>query len=84
MHHYIIIVEPKPELFCSNVTRIVEGRKTYIFEGFSVFFHRELPEIFPQYPVSQWSHHFQIKFVKEDSPIVIYLIIHKPFFRNLL
>uniref|UniRef100_A0A183G720 Ribonuclease III n=1 Tax=Heligmosomoides polygyrus TaxID=6339 RepID=A0A183G720_HELPZ len=45
-------------------SRILHSGDSYAFQGFSVFFHRELPEVLPRMPVSRWINEYEFHFEK--------------------
>nr|AEF32762.1 DROSHA [Ascaris suum] len=68
LHHYFLSVEPNPKATARRCTSITFDGKLYELEGFSVFFHRPLPTVFPQNPISRWTSEYNIKFVSENPP----------------
>uniref|UniRef100_A0A915D9G8 RNase III domain-containing protein n=1 Tax=Ditylenchus dipsaci TaxID=166011 RepID=A0A915D9G8_9BILA len=68
LHHYVLKVDPDPTQLARKTTTITVDGLCYSFDGFSVFFHQPLPDLFPQTPINQWSSEFNIKFVRENSP----------------
>lgn len=70
LEHYFLYVEPNPKLMARRSTKIEFNGNDYEFEGFSVFFHRPLPNVFPQNPMSRWISDYKMRFLKEDPPKV--------------
>uniref|UniRef100_A0A158R4D2 Ribonuclease 3 n=1 Tax=Syphacia muris TaxID=451379 RepID=A0A158R4D2_9BILA len=68
LEHYFLFVEPNPKLMARRCTRIVYDGNEFEFEGFSVFFHRLLPHVFPQNPMSRWISDYKMRFIKEEPP----------------
>ncbi|KAL3095367.1 hypothetical protein niasHS_007466 [Heterodera schachtii] len=68
LYHYVLVVDPSPCAFSRRPTAIQYDGHSYEFEGFSIFFHRPLPEHFPQTPINQWTNDFQLRLVKENMP----------------
>ncbi|TMS39899.1 hypothetical protein L596_006355 [Steinernema carpocapsae] len=61
-------VTPNPVEQSRNASLIYHNDKGYVFEGFSVFFHRKLPQFFPQTPVNKLSQEFEVVFIEEKAP----------------
>uniref|UniRef100_A0A915N1G1 Uncharacterized protein n=1 Tax=Meloidogyne javanica TaxID=6303 RepID=A0A915N1G1_MELJA len=59
---------PNPASLSRHPTQIQIDGHCYKFDGFSVFFHKPLPERFPQRPINQWTQHFQVRFLHENAP----------------
>nr|CAD2124796.1 unnamed protein product [Meloidogyne enterolobii] len=68
LYHYVLHVEPNPASLSRHPTQIQIDGHCYKFDGFSVFFHKPLPERFPQRPINQWTQHFQVRFLHENAP----------------
>uniref|UniRef100_A0A914LVA3 Uncharacterized protein n=1 Tax=Meloidogyne incognita TaxID=6306 RepID=A0A914LVA3_MELIC len=68
LYHYVLHVEPNPASLSRLPTQIQIDGHCYKFDGFSVFFHKPLPERFPQRPINQWTQHFQVRFLHENAP----------------
>nr|CAD2156702.1 unnamed protein product [Meloidogyne enterolobii] len=68
LYHYVLYVEPNPASLSRHPTQIQIDGHCYKFDGFSVFFHKPLPERFPQRPINQWTQHFQVRFLHENAP----------------
>ncbi|KAH7726594.1 DROSHA protein [Aphelenchoides avenae] len=62
LYHYVLRVVPNPADYARRPTCINVGDLNYEFEGFSVFFHRPLPDVFPQKPTNRWTSVFEAKF----------------------
>lgn len=88
LYHYVLQVQPNPGLFSRRHTEICFDGHTYLFDGFSAFFHRPLPEHFPQQSINQWSQHFQVRFVNENMPESFTIndleLFHSYMFENVL
>ncbi|VDM36853.1 unnamed protein product [Toxocara canis] len=88
LHHYFLSVQPNPKITARRCTSITFDGKKYELEGFSVFFHRPLPAVFPQNPMSRWTSEYNIKFVKENPPenftICDLELFHKYLFDQLM
>ncbi|VDL64752.1 unnamed protein product [Nippostrongylus brasiliensis] len=51
LYHYVLVVKrPSGPSGEGTRTRIVHSGDSYVFQGFSVFFHRELPGVLPKMP----------------------------------
>ncbi|CAJ0604469.1 unnamed protein product [Cylicocyclus nassatus] len=69
LHHYVLQVRrPSAQLGEGTRTRIEFGGKSFVFQGPSVFFHRELPEVLPKMPVSRWTNKYEFHF--EKAPMI--------------
>ncbi|VDM60732.1 unnamed protein product [Angiostrongylus costaricensis] len=65
LHHYVLVVtRPSAPLGEGTRTRISYSGESYVFQGFSVFFHRELPGVLPRMPVSRWTSEYEFHFEK--------------------
>lgn len=71
LHHYVLHVDPNPNTTARRSTKILHDEKEYELDGFSVFFHKPLPQNFPQSPLSKWSNEYSVCFYKENPPEVI-------------
>uniref|UniRef100_A0A1I7ZIF6 RNA-binding protein 33 n=1 Tax=Steinernema glaseri TaxID=37863 RepID=A0A1I7ZIF6_9BILA len=70
LHHYFLKVTPDPADEARKPSRICHNDKKYYFEGFSVFFHRKLPQCFPQSSLNKVSQEFDVVFMEEQPPQV--------------
>ncbi|MFH4982219.1 hypothetical protein AB6A40_008928 [Gnathostoma spinigerum] len=68
LFHYFLEVTPNPKAMARRCSFIDYDGKTYEFEGFSVFFHRSLPDTFPQNPTSHWTNDYSMRFITENPP----------------
>ncbi|KAK6024777.1 RNase3 domain protein [Ostertagia ostertagi] len=69
LHHYVLVVRrPTAPLGEGTRTRINYSGDSYVFQGFSVFFHRELPAVLPLMPVSRWINEYEFHF--EKAPMI--------------
>ncbi|KAK0420167.1 hypothetical protein QR680_014549 [Steinernema hermaphroditum] len=68
LYHYFLKVTPDPAGEARRPSRICHNDKKYYFEGFSVFFHRKLPECFPQSSLNKVSQEFDVVFLEEQAP----------------
>ncbi|KJH50633.1 RNase3 domain protein [Dictyocaulus viviparus] len=65
LHHYVLCVtRPSAPLGEGTRTRISHSGESYVFQGLSVFFHRELPGVLPRMPVSRWATEYEFHFEK--------------------
>ncbi|KAJ1351880.1 hypothetical protein KIN20_008044 [Parelaphostrongylus tenuis] len=65
LYHYVLVVSrPSAPLGEGTRTRICHSGESYVFQGFSVFFHRELPGVLPKMPVSRWANEYEFHFEK--------------------
>ncbi|KAE9420448.1 hypothetical protein Angca_007353 [Angiostrongylus cantonensis] len=65
LYHYVLVVtRPSAPLGEGTRTRISYSGESYVFQGFSVFFHRELPGVLPRMPVSRWTSEYEFHFEK--------------------
>ncbi|KAF7634277.1 hypothetical protein Mgra_00006356 [Meloidogyne graminicola] len=88
LYHYVLNVEPNPASLSRRPTQIQIDGHCYKFDGFSVFFHKPLPERFPQRPINQWTQQFQVRFLHENTPesftIADLELFHKFLFEQVL
>ncbi|KAK6055854.1 RNase3 domain protein, partial [Cooperia oncophora] len=69
LHHYVLVVRrPSAPLGEGTRTRINHAGDSYVFQGFSVFFHRELPAVLPLMPVSRYINEYEFHF--EKAPMI--------------
>ncbi|WKY13632.1 hypothetical protein Q1695_004455 [Nippostrongylus brasiliensis] len=69
LYHYVLVVKrPSGPSGEGTRTRIVHSGDSYVFQGFSVFFHRELPGVLPKMPVSRWINEYEFHF--EKAPMI--------------
>jgi ribonuclease-3 len=68
LYHYVLEVKPDPRQYSRQPTTIFVDGFGYEFDGFSVFFHDPLPDIFPQKLINKWTNLFDIHFVSENAP----------------
>uniref|UniRef100_A0A7I4YXJ6 RNase III domain-containing protein n=1 Tax=Haemonchus contortus TaxID=6289 RepID=A0A7I4YXJ6_HAECO len=69
LHHYVLVVRrPTAPLGEGTRTRISHNGDSYVFQGFSVFFHRELPAVIPLMPVSRYINEYEFHF--EKAPMI--------------
>ncbi|CAI4222182.1 unnamed protein product [Auanema sp. JU1783] len=66
LYHYVLKVGVTINSYGLPRTQIMYNNAVYKFEGYSVFFHRPLPEVFPAMPTSRWTTDFDFEFVKES------------------
>ncbi|EYC04212.1 hypothetical protein Y032_0089g2284 [Ancylostoma ceylanicum] len=89
LHHYVLVVRrPSAPLGEGTRTRINFDGDSYVFQGFSVFFHQELPGVLPLMPVSRWANEYEFHF--EKAPMIDCFTVdeldmfHQYLFVNLL
>ncbi|KAI1732070.1 ribonuclease 3 [Ditylenchus destructor] len=70
LYHYVLKIRPCPAEFSRQPSQLCIGgvKEPYIFEGFSVFFHRPLPDGFRKTPINKWNPEFEIELVDEKVP----------------
>lgn len=74
---------PNPNKFTRRPTTICVDGVSYVFDGFSVFFHQPLPDVFPQTQMNQWNAEFSVNFEKENSPEVFLEFFSAEWFMNV-
>ncbi|CAJ0599131.1 unnamed protein product [Cylicocyclus nassatus] len=76
LHHYVLQVRrPSAPLGEGTRTRVKFGGESFVFQGLSIFFHRELSKVLPKMPVSLWINEYEFHFKK--APMIDCFIVEE-------